>query len=101
MEEHKILHISLFSGIGGFDLAAEWMGWTNALSCEINPFGRNLLKYYWPQAYHHDNIYTLDETTIDAQLSARFGSDWRKYPIVLTGGFPCQGFSVAGKRLCE
>lgn len=99
MEGHKILHISLFSGIGGFDLAADWMGWTNALSCEINPFGRNLLKYYWPQAYHHDNIYTLNETTIETQLSARFGSDWRKYPIVLTGGFPCQGFSVAGKRL--
>ena len=51
-----MIHFSLFSGLGGFDLAAEWMGWKNYLSCEINPFGNKILNYYWPDAYHHDEV---------------------------------------------
>ena len=43
-------HGSLFSGIGGFDLAAEWMGWENVFHCEWNPFGQRILKHYWPNA---------------------------------------------------
>lgn len=43
-------HGSLFSGIGGFDLAAEWMGWNNIFHCEWNPFGQRVLKHYWPNA---------------------------------------------------
>lgn len=43
-------HASLFSGIGGFDLAAEWAGWTNAFNCEIDPFCRTILKYHFPDA---------------------------------------------------
>lgn len=39
-------HGSLFSGLGGFDLAAEWAGWTNAFNCEIDPFCRKILKYH-------------------------------------------------------
>ena len=38
-------HASLFSGIGGFDLAAEWAGWSNAFNCEIDPFCRKVNKY--------------------------------------------------------
>jgi len=37
-------HISLFSGIGGFDLAAEWMGWKNVAHCEIEEYKRIQLK---------------------------------------------------------
>ena len=83
-----MLHISLFSGIGGFDLAAEWAGWTNIVSCEINPFGNKVLNHYWPNAYHHTDIHTLTYEVIDEQLKQRFGTRWRANDIVLTGGFP-------------
>lgn len=80
-------HGSLFSGIGGFDLAAEWAGWTNAFNCEIDPFCRKVLKYHFPYAEQYEDIRTSD-----------FGK-WRDRIDVLSGGFPCQPFSTAGKRL--
>jgi DNA (cytosine-5)-methyltransferase 1 len=91
--------ISLFSGIGGFELAAEWMGWQTALSCEINPFSRKVLEYYWPDAYHHDDIHTLNIDKINEELSKRYGANWADNDLILTGGFPCQPYSTAGKRL--
>lgn len=97
---HKLMiHFSLFSGIGGFELAAQAMGWKNYLSCEINEFGNRVREYYWPDAYHHKNIKDLNYETIHAELSKRFGSEWRSEDIILTGGFPCQPFSAAGKQL--
>ena len=42
-------HASLFSGIGGAELAATWMGWANEFHCEINPFGRKVLEYWFPK----------------------------------------------------
>lgn len=94
-----MIHFSEFSGIGGFDLAAEWNGWKNYLSCEINPFGNRVLEYYWPKAYHHTNITTLTYDTINHELSRRFGPAWRDDDIIISGGFPCQPYSSAGKRL--
>lgn len=79
-------HASLFSGIGGFDLAAEWAGWTNAFNCEIDPFCRRVLKYHFPNAERYEDIKKSDF------------SKWRDRIDVLTGGFPCQPFSLAGKR---
>lgn len=92
-----MIHFSLFSGIGGFDLAAEWMGWDNYLSCEIEDFPNQVLNHYWPEAYHHRDIKNLDYDTIQNELSRRFG-EWRTKPVVLTGGFPCQPYSHAGQR---
>lgn len=80
-------HASLFSGIGGFDLAAEWAGWANAFNCEINAFCRRILAYQFPNAVSYEDITATDFTI------------WRGRVDVLTGGFPCQPFSVAGKRL--
>ena len=91
-------HISLFSGIGGFDLAAEWMGWQNIASCEINPFCNKVLAHHWPDAYHHDDIHTLTIDLLKNELDKRF-ADWQSDDIILTGGFPCQPYSQAGKRL--
>lgn len=79
-------HGSLFSGIGGFDKAAEWMGWENKFHCEWNPFGQQVLKYYWPKAISYNDITTTDF------------SIWRGKISILSGGFPCQPFSTAGKR---
>jgi DNA (cytosine-5)-methyltransferase 1 len=80
-------HGSLFSGIGGFDLAAEWAGWTNKFHCEWNHFGQKVLKYYWPKAESYTDI-----------TKTNF-SIWRGKIDILTGGFPCQPYSAAGKRL--
>ena len=80
-------HGSLFSGIGGFDLAAEWAGWNNKFHCEWNPFGQKVLKHYFPNSISYYDItktdFSIHKGTID----------------VLSGGFPCQPYSVAGKRL--
>jgi DNA (cytosine-5)-methyltransferase 1 len=62
-------HGSLFSGIGGFDLASEWMGWENVFHCEWMEFPRKVLDYYWPNADSHIDICKTDfkkyEGTID------------------------------------
>jgi len=52
-------HGSLFSGIGGAELAAEWAGWDNVFHCEINPFGRKVLDYYWPNAISYSDIHNV------------------------------------------
>lgn len=79
-------HASLFSGIGGFDLAAEWAGWINVFNCEIDKFCQKVLRYHFPNAIQYEDIKSTDFAIY------RGGVD------VLTGGFPCQPFSLAGKR---
>lgn len=79
-------HGSLFSGIGGFDLAAEWMGWNNVFHCEINPFCQIILKHHFPNAHTHTDIKATDFNPYRGKVD------------ILTGGFPCQPFSQAGKR---
>jgi DNA (cytosine-5)-methyltransferase 1 len=53
-------HGSLFSGIGGFDLAAEWMGWENIFHCEWMEFPRKVLDYHFPDADSHIDICKTD-----------------------------------------
>lgn len=79
-------HASLFSGIGGPEVAAAMMGWDNIFHCEINPFGRRVLGYWFPESVCYEDITKTDF------------SQWRGQIDVLTGGFPCQPFSYAGKR---
>jgi DNA-cytosine methyltransferase len=87
MDALSLTHGSLFSGIGGFDLAAEWAGWRNVFSCEIDSFCQTVLKYHFPHAKQYTDIRETDFSV------------WRGRIDVLSGGFPCQPFSVAGKRL--
>ena len=58
----RLIHASLFSGIGGFDLAAEWMGWENAFYCEIDAFCRKILNRNWPNSICYENIKQTDFT---------------------------------------
>jgi DNA (cytosine-5)-methyltransferase 1 len=80
-------HASLFSGIGGFDLAAEWMGWENLFHCEWNPFGQQVLKHHFPNSISYNDITKTNFSIHRGQVD------------ILTGGFPCQPYSSAGKRL--
>lgn len=78
-------HVSLFSGIGGIDLAAEWAGFTTIVQVEADPWRRQVLSARFPGVRQHDDVRTFPD---------------RDYgPVVLvSGGFPCQPFSCAGKR---
>ncbi len=80
-------HLDLFSGIGGFALAAEWAGFTTVRFCEIDPFCQKVLKKHWPETPIHDDIRTLTADVVGQPID------------LLTGGFPCQPFSLAGKQL--
>ena len=79
-------HGSLFSGIGGFDLAAEWMGWENLFNCEWEEFPRKVLKHHFPNAKQYGDIKEFNAATYAGRID------------ILTGGFPCQPYSTAGKR---
>lgn len=79
-------HASLFSGIGGAEIAASWMGWTNVFHCEIQEFPRKVLEYWYPNATSYEDITKTDFTP------------WRGKIDILTAGFPCQPFSCAGQR---
>lgn len=76
----------LFNGIGGFALAASWMGWENIMHCEIDPFCNRVMNHHFPNSYQHEDIRTTDFAI------------WRGRIDLLTGGFPCQPYSTAGKR---
>jgi len=79
-------HGSLFSGIGGFDLAAQWMNWTNVFHTEWNEFGQKILQHHFPQSISYHDIIKTDYTIHNGDID------------IITGGFPCQPFSHAGKR---
>lgn len=79
-------HGSLFSGIGGFDLAAEWMGWENLFNCEWEEFPRKVLKHHFPNAKQYGDVKEFNAATYAGRID------------ILTGGFPCQPYSIAGER---
>jgi DNA (cytosine-5)-methyltransferase 1 len=79
-------HIGLFEGIGGFSLAASWVGWETLAWCEWNEFGQKVLKYHFPEAESFSDIKQSDFTKYNGKVD------------IITGGFPCQPYSLAGKR---
>ena len=79
-------HASLFSGIGGFDLAASWMGWQNIFQVEIDKFCQKVLEKNFPDTKRYSDIKNFNGTEYENKID------------ILTGGFPCQPFSVAGKQ---
>ncbi len=79
-------HLGLFEGIGGFSLAARWAGWQTPVMVEWNPYCQAVLKKNFPDATIFSDIRNFDGTSYAGQID------------IITGGFPCQPFSSAGKR---
>ena len=78
--------LDLFSGIGGFSLGLEWAGMSTVAMCEKDPYCRKILAKHWPDLTIHEDIRNLD------------GKKYTNAIALVAGGFPCQPFSVAGKR---
>ena len=66
-------HGSLFSGIGGFDLAAEWMGWENIFHCEYDPFCQKILKHHFPNSKLYEDIKTFKATKYRGRIDILTG----------------------------
>lgn len=79
-------HGSLFSGIGGFDLAAQWMGWNNIFQCEKDEWCRKVLAKNFPNTKRFEDIKEFNAKEYNGTID------------IISGGFPCQPFSVAGQR---
>jgi len=80
-----VTHLSLFSGIGGFDLGFEIAGIETVAQVESNKYCRMVLQHHWPNVPRYADIKEFN------------GYEWRGVDII-TGGFPCQDLSVAGRR---
>lgn len=86
-----LCHLSLFSGIGGIDLAAEWAGMTTVAFCEQDTFCQKILAKHWPNTPIFNDIHTL---TADALAERGINQI-----DVISGGFPCQPYSDSGRKL--
>lgn len=86
--------LSLFSGLGGIDLAGEWAGIQTVAFCEREPFPRRVLTHHWPGIPIYDDVCTLTKEVLqrDGIISGTRAID------LVSAGFPCQPFSNAGQR---
>lgn len=90
----KLTHLSLFSGIGGLDLAAEMAGFRTVGQCEWADYPTKVLEKHWPDVPRWRDVRTLTLDAFEQKTGLRTVD-------VISGGFPCQPHSVIGKRLAE
>jgi len=79
-------HLALFNGIGGFQLAAHLVGWENVAHVEIDEWCNKIVKQHFPESECYTDIKNFNATKYNGTID------------IISGGFPCQPFSVAGKR---
>ena len=92
--ERRFTHLSLFSGIGGLDLAAEWAGFESVGQCEFADYPTKILEQHWPDVPRWRDIRTLTGADFYERTGLRTVD-------IISGGFPCQPFSTAGKQRGE
>ncbi|KKL06426.1 hypothetical protein LCGC14_2596140 [marine sediment metagenome] len=78
-------HVSLFSGVGGIDLAAEWAGFETVLQVEIDPYCRRVLEKHWPDVKRIEDIRDVNKNSVNEPVT------------LVSGGFPCQDISIANQ----
>ncbi len=89
----KLTHLSLFSGIGGLDLAAEWAGFETVGQCEYAEYPYHVLEKHWPDVHKWRDVHELSANEFYRRTGIKPGE-----LTCISGGFPCQPHSVAGKR---